>query len=78
MTLMNEKDIPTKYFIRINKDKDILSSVEQIFGSVQTVQLEDHNEEIGFITDEATEGELKNKIEQLTKDSIISVVRIAI
>lgn len=78
MTLMNEKDIPTKYFIRINKDKDILSNVEQIFGSVQTVQLEDYNEEIGFITDKATEGKLKNKIEQLTKDSIISVVRIAI
>ena len=83
MDLMENKEVPTKIFVRLNNNKNnIKQKIEELFGNVQYIYLEDETKEIGFITDKSTEGQLIDNVNSLKEiignNNILNVIRIAL
>ncbi|TCT13784.1 homoserine dehydrogenase [Natranaerovirga pectinivora] len=81
MGLMEIKEVPTQYFIRIKgSSSDMNVNVQKLFGAIQIVQLEEIDNEFAIITEEEAEGELNKKVEQLraltSEDAVLSVIRV--
>ena len=77
MELLDIRHAPAQYFIRIayTDVKVAMDLVENLFGKVDFIQLKEATDEIGFITNEAIENELIEKIEKLSKSAGIKEVR---
>ncbi|NMA83695.1 MAG: homoserine dehydrogenase [Epulopiscium sp.] len=77
MELLDIRHAPAQYFIRIayTDVKVAMDLVENLFGKVDFIQLKEATDEIGFITNEAIENELIEKIEKLSKSTGIKEVR---
>ncbi|MCT4688632.1 homoserine dehydrogenase [Vallitalea sp.] len=82
MELMNVDNVLSRCFIRLEPKRiDMVhNQIEEMFGDVQYVKIDDKVDEIAFITDAFKEGILKEKINALdTKDiasKVVSVIRI--
>lgn len=82
MELMDVNKVLSRYFIRVAPEslKETREAIQATFGDVDYVKIEEAKEEIAFITQVNTEGQLKGQVEQL-KDrkeiaDVLSVIRI--
>ncbi len=82
MELMDVNKVLSRYFIRVAPEspKETREAIQATFGDVDYVKIEKAKEEIAFITQVNTEGQLKGQVEQLKdrKDiaDVLSVIRI--
>lgn len=81
-TLMAIDDVPSACFVRVQTmDKvGIQSIVADIFGDVEVVDVDSLHEEIGFVTGELREADIKVKLAELeaveSVDKVLSMIRI--
>lgn len=84
MELMNVSDVPTKYFITVATEdfNSAQASVNDIFGSVETIKLDESQDEIAFVTSVETEGKLQDKVIKLKEATgvkeVSSLIRVEI
>ena len=83
MELMEMKEVPSKMFIRVKgNDVELKQKVAELFGFVQTIQLENNKNEFGFITEKSTEGKLNSTVNRLKEiigeDKVLSTLKIAL
>lgn len=73
MDLMELKDVPVRYFVRIKYEdfENAKNEVEQVFGTKEIIVLENLKDEFAFISNEETEGILQEKIDILKKEKSI-------
>jgi len=73
MDLMELKDVPVRYFVRIKYEdfENAKNEVEQVFGTKEIIVLENLKDEFAFISNEETEGILQEKINILKKEKSI-------
>lgn len=73
MDLMELKDVPVRYFVRIKYEdfENAKNEVEQVFGTKEIIVLENLKNEFAFISNEETEGILQEKIDILKKEKSI-------
>jgi len=77
MELLDISYAPTQYFIRIGyTDLSLaIGQVEKVFGKIHIIQLDEYDDEFGFITNEETEGALKEKIALLSNSPGVYEIR---
>lgn len=84
MELMDINEVLSSYFIRVATDNyDITKNVvEDIFGEVNYVRLDDNEDEVVFITGQDTESNLQEKVNNLKEKDAInnlkSVIRVEV
>lgn len=77
MELLDISYAPTQYFIRIGyTDLSLaIGQLEKVFGKIHIIQLDEYDDEFGFITNEETEGALKEKIALLSNSPGVYEIR---
>jgi len=82
MELMSIQDVPVSMFVSVKTDfySAAKDSAKKIFGPIQTVKLFESEEELAFITEIKTEGEIAELLELYKKEpsvqEIISTIRV--
>ena len=73
--LKDKKQVKTKYFVRLKKEADLISSkVKEIFGEIQEVPA--MSDEYAFISPLDTEGRFAEKLGKLSEVTVMSKIRI--
>ncbi len=74
--MMDLKDAPTRFFVRVAYEdfEGAIKEVENIFGVLEVVRLEEASKEFAIITELETEGLLQEKIEELQQRNGIKIV----
>lgn len=75
LTLENKADTEKQFFVRMSGNKEeLLGKVEEAFGQVQLVALEDVTDEFGFVTDTMKEGIYEEKAKMF--QNIVHMLRV--
>ena len=69
--MMDPKEVPVSYFVRIQKADGIEEKVKSIFGDVEWVASDQIKDELAFVTSEDTEGAQKDKFEKLKEHTFV-------
>lgn len=75
LTLLPIEDTEKRFFVRISGSADErIGEIENVFGPVQKVTVDELNDEFGIVTEVMTEGEYQKKSSQI--DGILHMIRI--
>ena len=76
MDLMELKDVPVRYFIRVSyKDfENAKKELQEVFGVNEIISLDNLDNEFAFISKEETEGILQEKLDKLKKQKAINKI----
>lgn len=76
MDLMELKDVPVRYFIRVSyKDfENAKKELQEVFGVNEIISLDNLDNEFAFISKEETEGILQEKLDTLKKQKAINKI----
>ena len=75
MDLMELKDVPVRYFIRVSyKDFENAKRTTRSFGVNEIISLDNLDNEFAFISKEETEGILQEKLDTLKKQKAINKI----
>lgn len=73
LTMEPLDQVECSYFVRVNKAAQ--AAVKEAFGDLEQIQLENHQEEVAFVTPVMTEAQFNQKIESLG-DNVYSKIRV--
>lgn len=82
MELMSVDNVLSRCFIRLIPEnvKTVRNQIEDIFGDVEYIKVDDMQDEIAFVTDAEKEGILREKLDELKTENVasevLSVIRI--
>lgn len=75
LTLLPIEDTEKRFFVRISGSADArIGEIENVFGPVQKVTVDELNDEFGIVTEVMTEGEYQKKSSQI--NGILHMIRI--
>jgi len=69
--MMDPKDVPAAYFVRVQKIDGVREKITSIFKDVEWIELDKFNDELAFVTSEDTEGTQEDKFTQLKEHAFV-------
>lgn len=69
--MMNPKDVPVSYFVRVQKADGVEEKIKGIFGDVEWIKFDEMKDELAFITKEDIEGTHEDKFKKLKEDAFV-------
>lgn len=75
LKLASMSESKSKFFVRVEKSENIEAQIEELFGKVEIINVEDLSNEFGFITNEMTEQSFADTITKL--EGVLTRIRVS-
>lgn len=69
--MMDPEKVMASYFVRVQKKDQVKEKVQELFEGVKWIEHEDYPEELAFVTQEDSEGALKDKFNKLKEHAFV-------